>query len=30
MGKEGRILVEKEFNIKNVAQEYRKVYEELK
>lgn len=30
MGKKGRTLIKKEFNIKNVAREYKKVYEELK
>lgn len=30
LGKEGRILIEKEFNIKNVAQEYKKLYEMLR
>lgn len=30
LGKEGRLLVEKEFDIKKVAKEYEKLYEELK
>lgn len=30
MGKKGRILVEKRYNIKSIAKEYKKIYEELK
>lgn len=30
MGKEGRALIKKEFDIKNIAQEYKRVYEELR